>query len=56
MLDVPFAKLMGGSAQQMLAREGGFGMHEGHDILQLVTETKGPPGLIKAGPAPKAAA
>ena len=55
MLHIPFAELMRGGAQQMLAREGRFGMHQRHHVLQLVAESVGPAGLIKPGAAPQPA-
>ena len=56
MLHIAFAELMRGGAQQMLAGEGRFGMHQRHHILQLVAESKGSAGLIKPRAAPEPAA
>jgi len=39
MLHIAFAELMRGGAEQMLASEGWFGMHQRHHVLQLVTES-----------------
>ena len=56
MLHIAFAELMRGGAQQMLAGEGRFGMHQRHHVLQLVAESVGAAGLIKPGAAPEPAA
>jgi hypothetical protein len=56
MLHIAFAELMRGGAEQMLAGEGRFGMHQRHHVLQLVAESIGAAGLIKPGPAPEPAA
>jgi len=48
MLDIAFAELMGGGAQEMRAGEGRLGMEQGHHILQLVAEAEGAAGLIEA--------
>ena len=56
MLHVAFAELMRRGAQQMLARQRRFGMHQRHHILQLVAEAKCAAGLIKASAAPETAA
>ncbi len=55
-LHVAFAELMRGSAQQMLAGEGRFGMHQRHHVLQLVAEAVGPAGLVKPRSSPQSAA
>jgi hypothetical protein len=39
-LDIAFHELPCGGAQNVLARELGRSMHESHDILQLVSETR----------------
>ena len=56
MLHVAFAELMRRGAQEMLAGEGGLGMHQRHHILQLVAEAEGSAGLIEPGASPQAAA
>ena len=56
MLHIAFAELMRGGAEQMLAGEGRFGMHQRHHVLQLVAEPVGAAGLIKPRPAPEPAA
>src|SRR5580700_7678422 len=56
MLDVAFAELTRGSAEQMLAGQRRFGMHQRHDVLQLVTESESAAGLIKPRPTPETAA
>jgi hypothetical protein len=49
---VPGFKLMAGRAQDMLSRYPGRSVQRRQHVLQLVTETVGAAGLIKAGPAP----
>ena len=56
MLDIAFHELPSGRAQNMVARDIGRGMHEGHHILQLVAEAVSAARLIKRGAAPEAAA
>ena len=56
MLHIAFAELVGSGAQEMLAHEGGFGMHQGHHVLQLVAETKRAARLIEPGASPHTAA
>src|SRR5258708_30248210 len=56
MLDIAFAELVCGGADQMLAGECRFGMDQGHDILQLVAESISSARLIKTSPAPDTAA
>ena len=46
-LDVAFHKLPRGGAQDMFARDLRRGVHQGHDILQLVAEPIGAARLIK---------
>ena len=48
MLEIPFDKLPGGSAQDMFARNGRARGEERHRILQLIAETIGPAGLVEA--------
>ena len=50
------AQLPGGGAQQVFAGQGGFGVHQGHHILQLIAKTISAAGLVKAGASPEAAA
>ena len=38
-LDIAFHELARGRAQDLVANDPGRGVHEGHDILQLVTES-----------------
>ena len=47
---------MRGGAEQMLAGQRRFGMHERHHILQLVAKPVGAARLIKPRPAPETAA
>src|SRR6185503_6074530 len=54
-LHVALGKLTRGTAQQMLAGEARFGMHECHRILQLIAKAEGAPRLVEAAPRPKAA-
>ena len=54
-LHVPFAKLAGGGAQQVLAEQLRLGMHQGHRVLQLVAEAECAARLIKSGAGPHAA-
>ena len=56
MLHITFAELMRRGAQEMLAGEGGLGMHQRHHVLQLIAEAEGATGLVKAGAGPQAAA
>ncbi len=56
MLDIAFHELSRGRAQDVVARDVGRRVHEGHDILQLVTETVSAARLIKSGAAPETAA
>jgi len=44
---------MRGGAEQMLAGQRRFGMHERHHILQLVAKSVGATRLIKPRPAPE---
>ena len=55
MLHIAFAELTRCGAEQMLAGQGRFGMHQGHHVLQLVAESVGAAGLIKPGSAPEPA-
>src|SRR5438045_758812 len=55
MLNIPFVELMRGSAQDMLAGEGGLGKDEGHDILKLVAKAISTSRLIESGTSPDAA-
>src|SRR6266571_2354770 len=55
MLDITFHELPRGRAQDVVARDIGRGVHEGHDILQLVAEAVSATRLIKGGAAPDAA-
>ncbi len=48
MLEIPFDKLPGGGAQDMLARNVWARGEERHRILQLIAETIGPAGLVEA--------
>src|SRR5439155_23874736 len=54
-LDIAFHELSRGRAQDVVAREVGRGVHEGHDVLQLVAEAISAARLIKGGAAPNAA-
>ena len=56
MLHVAFPELPGGGAQQVLAGERRFGVHQRHRVLQLVAETIGSAGLIESRPPPEPAA
>src|SRR6185436_10024611 len=56
MLNIAFAKLMGGGAEQVIPSEGRFCMHERHHILELIAKSVGPAGLIKTGAPPNPAA
>ena len=55
MLDIAFHELARSRAQDLVARSVGRGMHEGHDILQLVAEAVSAARLIKGRAAPKPA-
>ena len=47
---------MRGGAEKMLAGQGRLGMDQRHHILQLIAESIGTAGLIKAGAPPEPAA
>src|SRR5438477_4233786 len=55
-LDIAFHELSRGRAQNVVAREVGRGVHEGHHILQLVAEAVSAARLIKGRATPDAAA
>ena len=52
MLDVSFMELPRGAEDEVLTNQFGLGMHQGHHILELVSETESAAGLIipAAGP------
>ena len=52
MLDIAFDELSRGRAQNLVARDLGRGMHQRHDILQLIAESVSAARLIKSGAAP----
>src|SRR6266536_1919639 len=56
MLDVAFAELVRGGAQQMLAGQRRLSVDQRHHILQLIAETISAAGLIKSAAPPKPAA
>ena len=55
-LHVPFPELPRRRAQEVLAGQSRFGVHQRHHILQLVAETEGAAGLVESRPAPQPAA
>ena len=54
-LHVPFKKLARRRPQQVRTHQVGRGMHQGHDVLQLVAKTKGAAGLVERGARPQPA-
>src|SRR6266508_2029778 len=56
MLNIAFHELTRGRAQDVVTRDVRRGVHEGHDILQLVAETVSAARLIKGRAAPNPAA
>jgi hypothetical protein len=56
MLHVALAELARGRPEQVLAGQGGLGVHQRHRVLELVAEPVGPAGLIEPRPAPDPAA
>jgi len=51
-LNVALAELTACGAQQMLPRQAGRPIEQGHDILKLVAETESASGLVEARTAP----
>eukprot|EP00825_Cyclidium_porcatum_P015593 TRINITY_DN18937_c0_g2_i1.p2 TRINITY_DN18937_c0_g2~~TRINITY_DN18937_c0_g2_i1.p2 ORF type:complete len:499 (+),score=45.42 TRINITY_DN18937_c0_g2_i1:295-1791(+) len=55
MLHIALAELARGGAEKMLAGQGGGGVRQSHDVLQLVAKSIGPAGLVEPAPAPEPA-
>ena len=55
MLDIALDKLMRGRAEELLARQMGCGMHEGHNVLKLIAESKSAARLVVPASSPQAA-
>ena len=54
-LHIAFLELAGGREQQMFAHQMRSGVDQGHDVLQLIAETKGPSRLVGSASRPKPA-
>ena len=54
-LDIAFDELPGGAAQQVLAHQRRFRVHERHHVLQLVAEPEGATRLVRSAARPQAA-
>src|ERR1700741_189674 len=50
--DIAFNELMRRAKQKMVAHQLWLGIEQRHDVLELVTETEGPAGLVKAAARP----